>query len=85
MEFSLCNKRVCLIPALFFLTFPAYSSHEGDPAMQTPADNLAFLKDVAPLMASGRVLSLCGVDLQCDCSQLCLPQLLRREPGETEV
>lgn len=53
--------------------------------MQTPADNLAFLKDVAPLMASGRVLSLCGVDLQCDCSQLCLPQLLRREPGETEV
>lgn len=42
-------------------TFPACSSHGGNPAMQTPADSLRFLKDVAPPMMSGGVLRLCDV------------------------
>lgn len=41
--------------------------------MQTPADNLAFLKDVAPPVASGRVLGLCGVAPQRDCSAVFTP------------
>lgn len=41
-------------------TFPTWFSHEGNPAMQTPADNLAFLKDAAPLsrwQCGGSVMS----------------------------
>lgn len=41
----------------FFFNLSSIFSHEGNSFMQTPADNLAFLKDVAPPVASGRVLS----------------------------
>lgn len=45
----------------FEKTSPACSFHGGNPAMQTPADNLTFLKDVAPPMANGGVLRLCDM------------------------
>lgn len=45
----------------FGKTSPACSSHGGNPAMQTPADNLTFLRDVAPPVASSGVLRLWDV------------------------
>lgn len=90
-EFSLGYLRVGVVPAwtvwvfvfLFFVFFE-YSSH-GEPQLSRhQLIHFAFLKDVAPAAAKGGrgVLRLWQAARPLGRHpQLCLPDLLRREPG----